>query len=472
MSNATDCAYELGFRTVDTEYADRQLPIDGTVPPWLSGALIRNGPGRFEFGGERATHWFDGLAMLCRYGFADGTVSYTNRFLRTDAYAAADSGHGATEFATGGDSFRRTLQWLRSFGPPESTDNANVHVAKLGEHFVALTEAPRRIAFDPVTLETRGEFRWRDDVPEHLATAHLQVDPNREETIGYSTEFGLSPKYHFYRIPSGRAGRTHVATVPAAGPGYVHDCSITDSHIVIVETPLRIAMAKALAPWNKGFLDLLEYDEGAASRFIVVDRDAETLAGTLETPPFFTFHHVNAYEDDDELVLDLVAFDDDEIVRALTFDALSEDAFAAAPDGQFVRFRLRPDEGRVRRFERYDGGMELPTVPKPVRGRRYRYAYAQATDRKGANGLVKLDVERGTAIEWWERGVYVEEPRMVQRPGGTAEDDGVVIATALDTRRERSMLLVFDAETLVERARAPLPHAVPFGFHGRFFPEV
>jgi carotenoid cleavage dioxygenase-like enzyme len=34
------------------------------------------------------------------------------------------------------------------------------------------------------------------------------------------------------------------------------------------------------------------------------------------------------------------------------------------------------------------------------------------------------------------------------------------------------MLLVFDAETLTERARAPLPHAVPFGFHGRYFPEL
>ncbi|SFC29511.1 Carotenoid cleavage dioxygenase [Halobiforma haloterrestris] len=474
MSNATDRAYELGFRTVETEYADRRLPVEGAVPSWLSGALIRNGPGRFEFGGERATHWFDGLAMLRRYGFDDGTISYTNRFLRTEAYAAADSGRGATEFATGDGSLRRTLRWLRSLGPPEPTDNANVHVARLGEHFVALTEAPRRIAFDPVTLETRGEFRWRDDVPEHLATAHLTVDPNREETIGYSTAFGLSPTYHVYRIPHGRAARRHVATVPAAGPGYVHDCSVTESHVVIVETPLRIAVTKALAPWNgsEGLLDLLEYDESAPSRFLVVDRDAETLAATLESPPFFTFHHVNAYEDGDELVVDLVAFDDDEIVRALTFEALSEGAFATAPDGRFVRYRLHSEEDRVRRSERYDGGMELPTVPEPVRGRPYRYAYAQATDRVGANGLVKLDVERGTATEWWERGIYVEEPRMVRRPDGSAEDDGVVIATALDTGRERSMLLVFDAETLVELARAPLPHAVPFGFHGRYFPDA
>jgi len=111
-------------------------------------------------------------------------------------------------------------------------------------------------------------------------------------------------------------------------------------------------------------------------------------------------------------------------------------------------------------------------VPRAVRGRRYRYAYAQATDREGANGLVKVDVEEQTAVEWWQRGVYVEEPRMVQRPDADREDDGVVLAPALHTGEERTMLLVFDAETLTERARAPLPHAVPFGFHGRYFPEL
>ena len=471
FDEATDRAYELGFRTVETEHDGAELDVEGSIPGWLSGSLLRNGPGRFEFGGERATHWFDGLAMLRRYGFDDGEVRYTNRFLRTDAYAAADEGYGAGEFASGGG-VRRAIRWLRALGPPESTDNANVHVARIGEHYVALTEAPRRIAFDPESLETHGEFRWRDDIPEHLATAHLRTDPTRGETIGYSTEFGRKPTYHIYRIPGGRAGRKRIASVPAEGPGYIHDCAVTPSYVVLVETPLRIAVLRALLPWSEGFLDMLEYDADAGTRFVVVDRDTGSVVAEPRSEPFFTFHHINAYESEGSVVLDLVAFEDDGIVDALTFEALSGDAFSAAPDGRFLRCRLDPEVETVERSRRYDGGLELPTVPPPVRSRPYRYAYAQATDRRGANGLAKIDAERGTATEWWERGVYVEEPRMVPRPGGTDEDDGVVIAPALDTGRERSMLLVFDAGTLTELARAPLPHAVPFGFHGRFFPEV
>ena len=472
MPDPAATAFELGFGGLDGEVSNRTLPVEGTVPAWLSGALIRNGPGDFEFGDRRATHWFDGLALLRRYGFDDGTVTYTSRFLRTDAYENAATGRSASEFATAGGSLRTAWRWLRSLGPPEATDNANVHVARFGDHYVALTEAPRRVAFDPATLETRGEFRWTDDLTEHLTTAHFRVDPRRGETIGYSTQLGRDPVYHLYRIADGRAGREPIASVPAVGPGYVHDCAITASYVVLVETPLRIAVLRALLPGSEGLSGMLEYDESRRTRFVVVDRDSGAVVAEPRVPPFFTFHHVNAYESDGEVVVDLVAFEDDEILGAMTFESLSEGAFEGAPDGRLVRYRIDLEAETASRTRRYGGGLELPTVPRTRRGRPYRYAYGQATDRSGANGLAKVDVERKRAIEWWERGVYVEEPRMVRRPGGVGEDDGVVLAPALDTERERSLLFVFDAETLTELARATLPHAVPFGFHGRFFPEL
>ena len=65
------------------------VPVTGSLPPWLSGSLIRNGPGTFQVGRRRYRHWFDGLAMLHRFSVADGRVSYANKFLETKAYAAA-----------------------------------------------------------------------------------------------------------------------------------------------------------------------------------------------------------------------------------------------------------------------------------------------------------------------------------------------------------------------------------------------
>ena len=459
-----------GFHSLRSEVRDRELSVEGTVPEWLSGTLIRNGPGAFESGGERVNHWFDGLAMLRRYSFTDGTVRYTNRFLRTEAYADAQRGDLSGQFGTDANGWRRALAWLRSLGPPTPTDNANVHVARIDGEHVALTEAPRRMAFDPETLETRGEFHFEDDLPEHITAAHLVEDSHRGEWVGFATEFGLSPQYHLYRVADGSRTRERIASVDARGPAYIHDCSITDDHVVIVEPPLVLAVWRALLPWNEGVTDLLDWQPERDTRIVVVDRDTGDVVADPAVGGAFTFHHINAYTDGSEVVLDLVEFPDASIVSGMGLSALDGEGFPAVPDAALVRYRIDPGNG-VDRTRLYDGGMELPRVARSVVGRRHRYAYGQATDRAGANGLVKVDCERRTAREWWERGVYVEEPIPVQHPDADGEDDGVVLATALDTKADRTVLLVFDAATLELLARARLPHAEPFGFHGRYYAD-
>ena len=83
--------------------------------------------------------------------------------------------------------------------------------------------------------------------------------------------------------------------------------------------------------------------------------------------------------------------------------------------------------------------------------------------------LVKIDVETGAAQVWREEGTYPGEPVFVPHPEGTMEDDGVILSVVLDPEAERSFLLVLDAASFEERARAAVPHAIPFGFHGQFF---
>ena len=38
------------------------------IPAWLTGTLLRDGPGLFEFGAEKALHAFDGMAMIRQGG--------------------------------------------------------------------------------------------------------------------------------------------------------------------------------------------------------------------------------------------------------------------------------------------------------------------------------------------------------------------------------------------------------------------
>jgi beta,beta-carotene 9',10'-dioxygenase len=81
---------------------------------------------------------------------------------------------------------------------------------------------------------------------------------------------------------------------------------------------------------------------------------------------------------------------------------------------------------------------------------------------------VKLDIERGTASSWREEGCYPGEPVFVAGPQGSHEDDGVILSLVLDTRKAASFLLILDASTFSELARADAPHHIPYGFHGNF----
>src|SRR5690242_9548443 len=145
-----------GFQSLEQETQVAQLPFKGEVPQWLAGSLIRTGPASWEVGERTMNHWFDGLAMLHRFSFADGGVSYASRFLETQAYRAArDTGRiSYSEFAT--DPCRSLFQRVSAMFSPKISDNANVNLVKLGEKFIAMTETPIPVQFDPGTLAAAG----------------------------------------------------------------------------------------------------------------------------------------------------------------------------------------------------------------------------------------------------------------------------------------------------------------------------
>src|SRR4051794_34559312 len=74
-------SYLKGLESLEDEVVVDALPVSGELPGWLSGSLLRTGPAKFEAGPDRMRHWFDGLAMLHRFTFGAGHVSYGNRFL-------------------------------------------------------------------------------------------------------------------------------------------------------------------------------------------------------------------------------------------------------------------------------------------------------------------------------------------------------------------------------------------------------
>ena len=97
-----------------------------------------------------------------------------------------------------------------------------------------------------------------------------------------------------------------------------------------------------------------------------------------------------------------------------------------------------------------------------------KYGSIQSNLRFETASIVKVDVQKRSTTTWFEDGSFAGEPVFVAAPGADAEDEGVLLSVVLDGRRGTSFLLVLDAATLTERARAAVPHHIPFGFHGQF----
>ncbi len=214
--------YKLGFTTLEEEIAIDNLPVKGAVPAWLTGTLVRNGPAKFEVGTQNFRHWFDGFAMLHKFSFKDGKVSYANKFLESDAYKTAkETGKiSFSEFAT--DPCRSIFNRVQSTFSPKASDNANVNVTRLGNRFLAMTEIPVPIEFDPETLKTVGVFDDPNRVPGQMTTAHPHYDFARKEAYNYITHMARESSYNVYRIPSGSEKEELVSSQPASEPSYMH----------------------------------------------------------------------------------------------------------------------------------------------------------------------------------------------------------------------------------------------------------
>ncbi len=478
--------HRQGFADLDAEVVIDSLPVTGELPSWLRGTLVRNGPGRWGLGdGLTVRHWFDGLAMLHRFTIADGSVSYANRYLDTPQHrhVRATGQVGYREFAT--DPCRSLFRRIVSaFAPGEPGTNASVSVLRDAEdRFLALTETPMMLEFDLDSLGTSGLVGFEDDLDLSWQSAHPQLDVASGGVLNHATRFGARSSYAVYRVAAGTRRRELIATIAARRPAYMHSFGQTERYVVLAESPLTVDPL-ALVLSGRSYAEELTWNPDQPTRFHVIDKATGEVAFVQETEAFFSFHHVNAFEQDGEVVVDLVAYPDDAIVSRFYLDLLRDDTVPSvgATVGELRRYRLAPGVGAATAQVLSPEGIELPRIDDDAAGRPYDRVWGVGQRAGWTDQLVRIDPRTGGSLVWHEEGCFPGEPVIVSAPrhrddaagrdgaGATHDVASVVLSVVLDAARGRSFLLVLDPDTAVEIARAELPHHVPFGFHGAFFP--
>ncbi len=461
-------AYNIGFESLPTETQLDHLPVQGVLPDWLTGTLIRNGPAQFEVNGHSYRHWFDGLAMLHAFRFGAGRVSYANRFLRSNAYVK-DNANGKINYRSFAIDPCRSIfgKVFSLFDPNGLANNTNVNVVKLADQYLAMTETPMALSFDPDTLETLGVFDYQDGISGQITTAHPHYDFERGWGINYLLKVGANYTYQLYAV-KGRK-RHLIASIPVKQPSYMHSFGMTDRYLILAEYPLVLPPPLDLA-LGQALVDMMRWQPEQGMRFTIIDKDSGAVVARVEADAFFCFHHINAYEEGDSVVVDLAAYPDSSILFDLMLENLRHSSTFKA--GEFRRYRVPLKGGRATFETIGDVGVELPRLNYRHNGKAYRYAYC-AGQSSGATGfidqLVKVDTHTGAMQVWQAEGCYPSEPVFEAAPSASAEDDGVVLTVVVDSRNGNSFLLVQRADTFEEIARCTVPHVIPFGFHGQMF---
>src|ERR1700722_6799218 len=91
MPSIADNPYLLGdFAPVREELTETVIPVEGTIPDFLDGRYLRNGPNPTLDPDPTSYHWFLGTGMIHGMRIRDGRVEwYRNRYVRSGEVARA-----------------------------------------------------------------------------------------------------------------------------------------------------------------------------------------------------------------------------------------------------------------------------------------------------------------------------------------------------------------------------------------------
>lgn len=429
-------------RPVTEERTITDLTVTGALPGELDGRYVRNGANPFT---GTSDHPFFGDGMVHGVRLSDGRAEwYRNRYVQTPFIAKPD---------------------LDILDPAVAADmtasKANTHVVGHAGKILALEEGHLPYVLDG-ELGTVGPTDFGGALASQF-TAHPKICPVTGELLafGYSA---FEPYLRYYRVSAdGELVQNEDITV--GGPTMMHDFNVTRNHIIFMDLPAVFDLDAAM----RGEMPI-HWDDDYPSRLGVMPRNGtDTDVRWYEINPCYVFHPMNAYEDGDNIVLDVARL-----------SHIWRDSMMDFPSPQFWRFTIDTLTGKVHEEQVDDQPAEFPRVADSVIGLHHRYGYMMGLpdnptfdDPMSTSGtIIKYDRYTGTRSEIaLGRGHMPGEPVFVPAEGGTNEDDGYLMTFVYDADTDSSRYVVLDASTMDDSpiASIELPR-IPFGFHGSWIP--
>lgn len=457
--------------------------IQGSLPPCLDGAYIRNGPNP-QFLPRGPYHLFDGDGMLHAIRISQGKATLCSRYVKTYKYCIErDAGFpllpnvfsgfsGLTASATRGAlSAARVL--TGQYNPVNGIGLANTSLAFFANRLYALGESDLPYS---VRLTSNGDIQTlgRQDFDGKLfmsMTAHPKVDPDTGEAFAF--RYGPIPPFlTYFRFDANGNKRPDVPIFSMVRPSFLHDFAITNKYAIFADIQIGMNPMEMIA----GGGSPVGSDASKVSRLGIIPRYAkdESEMRWFDVPGFNIVHAINAWDEDDAVVMVApnILSVEHTLERMELVHALIE------------KVRIDLKTGIVSRHPISASNLDFAVINQSYVGKKNRYVYAAVGDpMPKISGVVKLDlskedkrVECTAARRMYGPRCFGGEPFFVAREPenpDAEEDDGFVLSYVHDEKAGESRFLVMDAKSpkLDIVATMKLPRRVPYGFHGIFVRE-
>jgi len=316
------------------------------------------------------------------------------------------------------------------------------------------------------------------------------VDPVSGHVFNVGMVGGLEQKLRVMHLDeSGHMLQSR--TVPLSAWTLVHDIGVTEKHVVVPIQPFELRKPDLFA----GIFGLRTmgdglrwYDDEPHSSFLVFNRSDLSLRATIRVPAFSSYHVCNAHDNvDGSLSVIIAVHRGDRNRLEEKFKSILTAEFDANMQCDLVRFDLNPDTGISLGSVTVSPSalpMEFPSVNPHYLGRPFTFAYSPCLSRPGyLDGYQKIDVTTGKVIVYpLPDGCYANEcifvptsPRVKNKSDPQSpevEDDGALMSLVYNSNSHLSEVFILNARTMERLARIPLPHHIPYHFHGTFVKEI
>jgi carotenoid cleavage dioxygenase len=431
--------------------------VVGEIPKELNGTFYRNGPNP-QYVYSENYHMFEGDGMIHTLTFHNGQVRYKNRWIRTEKFLAERNSRkslfgGMRDFMERDDSVKNC-----------SGNTANTNVIWHHSKLLALNEGGQPVNIDINDLSQCNTDTF-NQIFDRSMMAHPKIDPVTGELIFYSY-FGPDFNY-FIANKNGKISYQEKISLPFVC--LMHDFAITENFSIFPLFPLTYDLQRMMRREP-----VFKWEPNLNTRFAIMPRYGnDNKVIWFEDQAAMGFHVVNAREEVDKIILEMVVMDDiPHNVIAFADDSISYVNY-------FTRWIFDLKKRKITK-ERLDNiNVEFPRIDERFIGRNNRHAYMNGTINKNSlnlfDAIVHYDVKNNKKkTHHFGDNSFPLEPLFIPRSADSHEGDGFLLSYVYREVLNRSDLVILDAQHVDAEPLAivQLPHRVPFGFHGCWVDNV